>query len=282
MVADGCLAELAEIIKFADDTKTYRTVENDNDRKKLQTVLDRLCTWASKWGMEFNTKKCKVMHIGKNNKKFQYTMNGNILETTEEERDLGVIIDNTLKPSAQCRKAATKARVVLGQITRNFTYRDKKHFLSLYTQYVRPHLEFASPAWAPWTTTDKQVLEKVQEQALRLTHGLKSTTYEERCKEAGLETLETRRKHQDLMQVFKILKGIDKVDPDKLFSKVSHSVGTRNAADPMNLQKKRARREIWQNSFGIRVVDSWNGLPREMKNSEKPATLKNFLKKKLA
>ncbi len=40
---------------------------------------------------------------------------------------------------------------------------------------------------------------------------LKGMTRIERCKEAGLETLESSREDQDLSQTFKILKGIDKV-----------------------------------------------------------------------
>jgi hypothetical protein len=49
-------------------------------------------------------------------------------------------------------------------------------------------------------------VERAQEKALRMTSGLKGENYEERCKEAGLETLEERRKTQDMAQVFKILK----------------------------------------------------------------------------
>ena len=207
-------------------------------------------------------------------------MNGKVLNTTESERDLGVVIEKNLKPSTQCRKAAARARVVLGQITRNFHYRDKKHFLRLYTQYVRPHLEFASSAWSPWTAADIQVLEKVQEQALRFTHGLKGETYLERCAEAGLETLEKRRYNQDMMQVFKIIKGIDKVSLEKLFTKVDHTAGTRNAVSQTNLKKKMARKEVRLNSFSLRVVDNWNRLPEEMKKLENPAPLKKFLKRK--
>ncbi len=31
---------------------------------------------------------------------------------------------------------------------------------------MRPHLEFASPAWSPWTEADKAVLEKIQRRAV--------------------------------------------------------------------------------------------------------------------
>ncbi len=50
-----------------------------------------------------------------------------------------------------------------------------------------------------------------------MTSGLRGESYEERCREAKLETLEARRKTHDITQVFKILKGIDKTDSEKLF-----------------------------------------------------------------
>jgi ribonucleases P/MRP protein subunit RPP40 len=78
----------------------------------------------------------------------------------------------------------------LHRLAKNFHYRDKHVFLKLYTQHVRPHLEFATPAWSLWLITDIQRIEKVQEKALRMISGLKGTSYEEKCKEVGIETLE--------------------------------------------------------------------------------------------
>ena len=54
--------------------------------------------------MAFNTEKCKVMHLGKENKKFDYYMNNQKLGVVNEEKDLGVFIRPTddLKPSSQC------------------------------------------------------------------------------------------------------------------------------------------------------------------------------------
>ncbi len=75
------------------------------------------------------------------------------------------------------------------QLRKNFHYRDRRTFVRLYKQYVRPHLEFASPAWSPWNLGDQEKLEKVQEKAVKMVTGLTGTTYEERCVELGLETL---------------------------------------------------------------------------------------------
>jgi len=133
----------ADIVKkFADDTKLGKTVNTQNQKEELQTALDGLVKWSEKWGMSFNVAKCKVLHMGSKNPRFEYHMNGHVLEKVVEEKDVGIIITEKLKPAAQCAAAARTAQVVLGQISRAFHYRDRHIFVRLYKQYVRPHLEF--------------------------------------------------------------------------------------------------------------------------------------------
>jgi hypothetical protein len=79
--------------------------------------------------MEFNVKKCKVMHLGFNNPGHIYSMNNQQLATTEDKRDIGVCVSKNLKPSAQCAQAAKTAQTVLSQLTRAFQYRDRVSFL---------------------------------------------------------------------------------------------------------------------------------------------------------
>jgi ribonuclease P/MRP protein subunit RPP40 len=159
------------------------------EREDLQEALDTLSNWADRWGMEFNVNKCKVMHVGHNNEKHTYTMKGQQLAETEEERDIGVMVSRHLKPSAQCKNAARTAQTLLRQLTRAFHYRDRHVFLRLYIQYVRPHLEFCVPAWSPWLDGDKDCLERVQKRAVGMISGLAGRTYEDRLKELGIVTL---------------------------------------------------------------------------------------------
>ena len=107
-------------------------------------------------------------------------------------------------------------------------------------------MEFASPAWSPWTEQDKALLEKVQKRAVNLVAGLQGNTYEEKCVELGLETLEKRRTKQDLLQTYKILHGVDKVDPRSLFTLTGPVIGrtTRFTADPMNIVEERSRLDL--------------------------------------
>jgi hypothetical protein len=122
-----------------------------------------------------------------------------------------------LKPAKQCQKAANTTAAVLKTVQRNFHYRDKLVFVPLYKQYVRPHLEFAVPAWLPWLEADKNILESVQKKAVKWVSGLASVEYEDRCKELGLETLEVRRWQQDMTQVYKILRGIGNISEERFF-----------------------------------------------------------------
>ena len=50
------------ILMYADDTKIFRQMNNEDDRQELQRDLDRLSRWSEKWQLRFNVEKCNVMH----------------------------------------------------------------------------------------------------------------------------------------------------------------------------------------------------------------------------
>ena len=160
------------------------------------------------------------MHVGRNNKKFEYLINGEKLDSVDSERGIGVIVDKSLKPSLQCAEAARRASGVLTQITRALLYRDRNTFLKLYIQFVRCYLEFSIPAWSPWSQGDIVILERVQKRAVNLITGLKGKSYLEKLQEIGLMSLEARRSRFDLVQTSKIIKGFDRVNRDIWFELV--------------------------------------------------------------
>ena len=70
---------------FADDAKLYRQIKTSDDVAILQTDLNHLSEWSSKWLLRFNPQKCKVMYFGHNNQQHAYTLNQNALEKSSEE-----------------------------------------------------------------------------------------------------------------------------------------------------------------------------------------------------
>ena len=83
---------------FADDTAVCLTVSSLEDRNILQTDLDTLQEWDRTWDMEFNPGKCQVLHITSARQPVlsQYILHGQILETVDSVKYLGVTISQDL------------------------------------------------------------------------------------------------------------------------------------------------------------------------------------------
>ena len=78
-------------------------------------------------------------------------------------------------------------------IRRNIAYKEMFLIIPLYKAIVGPHLEYCIQAWNPHLRKDVDMLEKIQRRATKLIPELRDQTYEERLKECGLTTIETRR-----------------------------------------------------------------------------------------
>ena len=74
--------------------------------------------------------------------------------------------------------------------------------------------------WSPQFWNDIDAIENVQRRATRLIPGLARLSYEKRLKETGLYSLERRRFPGDTIEMFKIMKGTDKISTDELFNRV--------------------------------------------------------------
>ena len=71
-----------------------------------------------------------------------YEFGGQVLNQSEQERDLEVNIHKIGKSTKQCAKTAKRANRVLGMIKRTVVSREKSIILKLYKALVRPHLEY--------------------------------------------------------------------------------------------------------------------------------------------
>jgi len=89
------------VLLFADDTKIFCKIsQNDGleDIARIQQDINQLFLWSEKWQQFFNITKCKSLHLSRFNPKHVYHMNGQDNVQTSNEKDLGVTIDDLIRP----------------------------------------------------------------------------------------------------------------------------------------------------------------------------------------
>ena len=92
----------------------------------------------------------------------------------------------------------------------------------------------------------------------------------------GLTTLEARRARGDLIQVHKIVHGLDRVDRSTWFTMAGdRQEQPTRLSQVLNIAKPCANTELRRNFFSHRFVDNWNKLPVALKSASSVNSFKN-------
>ena len=256
---------------FADDCKLYGKVTSTGDNL-VQSDLTQLEEWSRIWQLPFNAKKCKVMHFGLNNPRLTYILNGHELDKMTSEKDLGVMVDDRLKFHVHTAAAIKKANQILGVIKKTYKTRDANTISTLYTSMVRPHLEYGNAIWGPCYMGDLKLVEGVQRRATKLIPHLYDMPYEDRLEYLNLPSMEYRRKRGDMIQMYKIINGMVRMDPKELFTPIPSS-NTRG--HKQRVLRQRSLKAARAKSFSQRTIMNWNCLPRTVIEAPSVNTFKN-------
>ena len=147
-------------------------------------------------------------------------------------------------------------------------------FVKLYKSFVRPHLEYGNVVWSPLYKRQSAAIERVQRRATKVVRNIRNMSYTERLSELNLPTLKFRRIRGDLIQAFKIFKGVDNLDSEKFFTLHEYEK-TRNPTNKIFI--KFSRTNMRKNSFSNRVAPYWNMLPAQVKDANNTNSFKSLL-----
>ena len=240
----------------------------EEDTIKLQRDIDRLGSWARKWGMRFQALKCSMMQLTRKwIKKIHasYTLEETNLENFESIKYLGVTITSDLRWNTHVSSVCTKAKRTLGYLSRNLYSCPKEVKEAAYKGLVCPVLDYGSSVWDPPGVVElvlQEELESVQKRAARFVTG--NYSYETGSMTGILgqlkwESLKKRRKDNRLILLYKGLKGKAIVPTDDLIPKTRHG---RNQ-HTMAFQTPIANQDVYKGtcSFFPQTIRDWNALP---------------------
>jgi hypothetical protein len=250
---------------------------------RMQQDINQMVMWSSRMAVELNQEKVHILSIGRTNTGRKYTLgeDGPDIATVEQEKDLGVIVSRDLKPDKMVTKQAQKAHVKLTQFNSTFTYRGKT-WLNLYKTYVKPSLLYACEAWKPSTKEGVEKLETVQRRAVRMAGGQGDKPYREACREAGLNTVQEELDEADMVRVFRIMNGNDKVDKNIFWTmeEAREGAGRRRFKEKeIRRTVARQRKDVRKKSFASRVQDPWNSLSDSVKTAKTPWSFRRAYRK---
>jgi len=257
---------------FADDMKIFSGIRSDIDIDILQDDINTVARWTDKWHLKLNTKKCKIMTIGRS-----YTGPAHIyhlptgsgsdsdeLARVTQEKDLGVLIDSDLRFENHILEKVKICNRITGVIKRNFMNMNFQSFKQLYKAMIRSHLEYAQTVWSPYRVKLIEEVEKVQKRATKILPGLRHLSYTHRLQKLQLPTLVYRRARGDMIEVFKIIHGYYDQEgvPHLQLSSYSNTRG-----HDKKLFKLQSYLDLRKYSFTARVVSKWNSLPADIVNA---------------
>ena len=125
---------------------------------------------------------------------------------------------------------------------------------------VRPHLEYGNTIWYP---RQSKSIERVQHRATRLVFKPNTLNYSERMRFLRLPSLKFRRIRGDLIQVYKIMNGMDNLDRHDFLEKAAVNI-TRRSNNKLFVKFRTNKRK---NVFSNRVVPTWNALAEITKSA---------------
>ena len=265
---------------FADDTSLYLIVSNpNNDAAQLNLDLQTIATWAKQWLVDFNPNKTETMIISRKTIKPIHPpliMNNIILNQVTSHKHLGIYLSNDGTWHVHIGYIVDKAWKRLNLLRGLKFFLDRYSLEKIYISFVRPILEYGYFIWDNCTNEEKQKLESVQIEGMRIVTGATSlASIEGLYKETGWEKLEDRRLKHKLTLFYKM---INRQCPNYLSNLIPTDTRINyNLRNANNLQNIRCRTELYKKSFLPSTINEWNNLPNELKNSVTISSFKNAL-----
>ena len=223
-------------------------------------MIDNLSEKSLSWNLKLNPSKCAVIRFGSNRGigPPEYNIFGVRLDHVVKFRDLGVIVDESLRFHAHVDLVVGRTSSMITNLLRSTVCRDSEFMMTLWVSHVRPLIEYGSCVWNVGYLMDVRRLESLQRRWTREVAGLDRLSYNARLQRLDLFSIRGRLMRIDLIKIWKCFQSEVDVGLCGLFEMAR---GERTRGHQFKLAVPICRSELGRRTFGVRSVRIWNSLP---------------------
>ena len=190
---DDLLQQHPEISAYADDstlTTSYHREECMQVAERVNTKLQSISEWGTRWQVNFAPEKTQAMVISRSpaatTSMAQLLKMGNkTLHLLDNISILGVNFDKQLRFDDHIKEICQIASQKVSTLRRMASSLDAKGLMTLYNAQVRPYLEYSALSWLSTAPSHLIKLDKIQRRATNLVNNPLITT--------NIDSLEHRR-----------------------------------------------------------------------------------------
>ena len=149
--------------------------------------------------MVFNENKFEQMTFGNTNNapRIQYkTPSGVEIQSKDNIKDLGIIVQGDLNFSEHINKIATECIVIMGMLLRMFETREREPMIKMFNSYLKSKLEYCCIIWSPNEQQYINKIEDIQRIFTRKIDGMEGLNYHGRLRDLKMYSLERRDRYQ--------------------------------------------------------------------------------------
>ena len=268
---------------FADDTCLYvisDRLDNFITLSTLQVDLKTIEIWARKWLVDFNASKTVSLLISRRRSPTDITVafDKSTIVQTDSHKHLGITLSTDGSWGNHIKNLLASANSKLS-IFRGLKFvLDRKCLEIMFKSFMRPSLEYADIVWDNMTDINRNRLEYIQKEALRVITGLtRSASDIVLYEESGFLKLETRRLIHRLSTLYSIH---NSENPHLLTQRLPLTAAARNpylVRNPFLFTPFFCKTESFRRSFFPQTVRDWNSLPHVIRTAQNLSTFKKKL-----
>ena len=195
-----------DIYNYADDTTIYACDKNiESVIARLENDSSTIIQWLADNFMKLNTDKCHLMVLGRNSNQ-QVTVNaGNsVIENTEEEKLLGVVIDKQLNFETHITELCQKAGNKLSALSRISKHMDSDKLRILMRCFVISQFQYGPLAWMFHSRHLNSKINKIHEKALRIAYKDYESSFSPLLERDTSVTIHSKNLQILMIEVFKL------------------------------------------------------------------------------